>query len=242
VAEELIYAPVRTGRNLPDQIARQILDLVSSRQLRVGSRLPPLDELGELLGVSRTALREALKLLEAWGIIVVKPGIGTFIAEVAADVLAVPLKISAERSDQSIRHLHQLREAVEPPIAALAALHARPEHIAKLEEAVARMDAALNDPTAYIQADLDFHSTLADATGNNLFLLVIYPVIDLLQEARLRFVQNPGAGERAQTFHRLLLEQIKAGNAAGARAAMQAHLDQAWGELPHESDALPRAG
>jgi len=130
-------------------------------------------------------LREAIKLLDAWGILTVKHGVGTFVSSVTEDALTIPFKVSVERSKEAIRNLHQLREALEPAIATLAAENARPEHLEKMEEALHRMDQSLANPTEYIQADLAFHSALANATGNDLFLILVYPVIDLLQDVRL---------------------------------------------------------
>ena len=232
MGESTIYKPVGIGKGaLSEQIAHQILDLVAHRQLEVGSRLPPLDELCTHLRVSRTVVREAIKLLDAWGVLTVKHGVGTFVAGLTESILRIPLKVSVERSEEAILNLHQLREALEPDIAAIAADNAKPEHIEEMEEALRRMDDALANPYEYAQADLDFHSALAQATGNDLFLIVIYSVIDLLQDARCLALQSPGAGERAQAYHQLILEHVKARRADGAREAMNAHLGQAWGEI-----------
>jgi len=234
-----LYQPVRAVKGtLSEQVARQIIDLIACNQLEAGSRLPPLDELTGYLEVSRTAVREAIKLLGAWGIVAVRHGVGTFVAEPGENALRIPLQVSAERSEQAIRNLHQVREALEPNIAAIAARNAGPEHIKEMEEALRRMDQALDDPVAYIQADLDFHSALARATGNDLFLIAIHPVIDLLQDIRELAQQTPGAMERGQAFHHELLKHIKAGpdHADQARQAMLRHLGQVWSEIMSQSD------
>jgi GntR family transcriptional repressor for pyruvate dehydrogenase complex len=227
-----MYLPVKTGKGaLSHQVAEQILRLVAEKQLKAGSQLPPLDELCVDLGVSRTVLREAIKLLDAWGVLTVRPGVGTFVAGMTSDVLMVPIRLSAERSEERIRKLHQLRESVEDDIAAIAATTARPEHIAAMESALMKMDQSLADPNEFVQADLEFHSILAQATGNDLFVIVIHPVIDLLQDERCVAIESPGAGERAQTYHRMILKSIKAGDAGSAREAMRAHLNQVWEEI-----------
>lgn len=235
--ESTLYQPVRTDKGaLSDQVARQIIDLIVSRQLEVGSRLPPLQELTKHLGVSRTAVREAIKLLDAWGAVTVKHGVGTFVAGLAEDALTIPFKMSAERSEETIRDLHQVREALEPDIAAIAADNVRSEHIEEMEEALRRMDQALDNPDEYIQADLAFHSTLAKATGNDLFLIVIHPVIDLLQDVMCLVYQTPGAAERGQAFHRMIFERVKAGHADEAREAMRSHLDQVLLDIQPQLD------
>lgn len=232
-----IYRPVRTGKGvLSDQVAHQILDLITSKQLEVGTRLPPLEVLTKYLAVSRTAVREAIKTLDAWGAVTIKHGVGTFVAATADDVLTIPLRMTADRSAEAIRHLHELREALEPSIAALAATNAHPEHTRQMEEAISRMDNASSDAQEYAEADLQFHSALAEATGNDLILIVIHPVIGLLQEARRLAIQSPGAGERAQVHHRIILDHVKSGRAEQARQAMVAHLNQTWQEIKKESE------
>ena len=227
--ESTLYQPVRPGRGvLSDQVAYQIVDLIANDQLQVGDRLPPLDEFSSYLGVSRTAVREAIKLLDAWGVVTVKHGVGTFVAGHPEHALTVPFRLSAERSPETFAHLHQLRVALEPDIACLAARKAQPEQIAQMEEAVLLMDRALGDPEKYIPADVAFHTALAKATGNDLFLLVLRPVIDLLSDAMRLSEQTQGATARGQAFHRALLAQIKAGEADKAGKTMRSHLDQVW--------------
>ena len=232
MAEETVYHPVRPdGGDLPLQAARQVLDLIESRELEVDSQLPSLDELSRHLGVSRASVREAIKLLDAWGVVTVKHGVGTFVAGLRTDTLRIPFKVSAERGHRAIFRLHQLREALEPDIAALAARNARPEHIEQMGEALLKMEQTLDNPRDYLPADMVFHSTLAEATGNDLFLLIIHAVIGLLEDTRYLTIQSPGAAERAQPSHRLVFEYVKAGHADEAREAMQSHLDVTWREI-----------
>jgi GntR family transcriptional repressor for pyruvate dehydrogenase complex len=216
--------------DLSDRIVQQVLSLIVDNQLEVGDRLPPIEELCRRFDVSRTSIRESIKLLDAWGVITVKHGIGIFVSGPTKDTLRIPFKVSLERGEQAIPHLHQLREALEPDIAALAAQNARPEEIKKIEDAGRAMEESIHDPAQFIKYDLAFHSALAEATGNELFLIVIHSVVDLLQNARSVAVQTPGAAERAQQYHMAILDQIKAGNPEGARETMKTHLVQAWSE------------
>ena len=237
MTETTLYHRIRMDKGaLSEQVARQIVDLITTRQLEAGSRLPPLDELTGYLGVSRTATREAIKLLEAWGVVAVKHGVGTFVSELAEDTLTIPIKVSAERSEETVRNLQQVREALEPDIAAIAARNAKPEHIQEMEEALHRMDRALDNPDEYIEADMAFHLALARATGNDLFLIVLHPVIDLLRDGMRLVCPTPGATERGQTFHRTIVEHVKAGQADHARQTMQSHLDQVWLDMQSRLD------
>jgi len=136
-----------------------------------------------------------------------------------------------ERSDKAICHLHQLREALEPDIAAFAALNAQDEHIRLIEQTIRSMEKCMDTPKSFIVHDLAFHAALADATGNNLFLIVIHSVVDLLQDMRNLAVSTPGAPARAHQYHMRILENIKAKNPNGARQEMKSHLSQTWSEI-----------
>lgn len=216
---------------LSDHIVHHILDMISINKLEERSRLPSIEDLSKKLGVSRTSLREAIKLLEAWGVVTVRHGVGVFVAESKKDSLKIPLRVSMEWSEKAIHQLHQLRQAMEPEIAAIASKNARSKHMRSLAEAIQEMDQSIDDPDRFIMHDLVFHSNLAEATGNNLFLIVIHSVVDLLQDVRNLAISNTGASERAQKYHVKILEEIKAGNPVGARITMQAHMIQTWSEI-----------
>jgi len=230
MGDSSLYQPIRMGKGaLSEQVAHQIIDLIADKRLKAGTRLPSLDELASFLGVSRTAVREAIKLLDAWGVVTVKHGVGTFVAEQAGDALRVPFQVSMERGEKSIRNLLQLREVLEPGIAGLAAEHALPEHLSEMQEALGRMDHTLTtDADEFNKADMAFHVALAKATGNDLFLLVISPIVDIFHDLYHVAHRVPGAAARGQAFHWIILKHIEAGNAEEAREAMRAHMKQVW--------------
>ena len=230
--QESFYYPLKADREaVSGQVARRVLDLIHSQHLRIGDRLPSLEELSEHLGASRASVREAMKLLDAWGVITVRHGVGTFVSGLVKDSLLIPFKVSAERADHAIVNLHQLREALEPYIAASAARNAQPEHIRKMEEALRKMEQTLDNPAGHLPADIAFHSALAEATGNDLFLLIIYPVIGLLEDAKYLAIQFPGATRKGQPYHQRVLDFVKTGRPEQARQAMQDLLDITWHEI-----------
>ena len=216
---------------LSDQVAHQILRLIISKELKPGDRLPSLDDLCDSLGVSRTSVREGLKLLNAWGVIEIKRGIGTFVTDSLVNMLQVPLKISAERGEQMVLKLHQVREALEPSIAGIAAREASKKQLRKIEFALDRMTNTPENSEDFILYDLEFHSSIAEATGNKLFLIIIYPIINLLQDTLKLAIKPSGARERAQKYHHEIFAQIKARNSTGAQQEMQEHLNQSWNEI-----------
>ena len=127
-----IFRTVRLDEGLLSvQAARQVRELIQAGELRRGERLPSERELCEQLGVSRTVVREAIKMLRASGLVKVRLGVGTFIAEEPANILEGTLNYADDQEARKISDLQQVREMLEPAAAALAAQNANPEDIQK---------------------------------------------------------------------------------------------------------------
>ena len=123
-------------------------------------------------------------------------------------------------------HLGEVRNILEPHIAALAATRTEQQHLRSLWEAFQSMDRNLDNPDGYIEADLDFHLALAEAAGNPLILSLLDSIVSLLREERIRLFQIKGAPERSQRHHKRILEAIERRDPEGAREAMRAHLQE----------------
>jgi GntR family transcriptional regulator, transcriptional repressor for pyruvate dehydrogenase complex len=216
---------------LSTQTAQQIIDMIKSGDLKEGEQLPSEREFCERLGVSRTVVREAIKLLKASGIVRVRLGIGTFIAESSMNILEIPLSFSSETDQKKISDLQEVREVIEPTIAALAAIHARADSILKMDQSISEMDNQKFNSYPYIQADNNFHIALAEGSNNSVFLLLVNSIVDLLQEARKLAVSSPGAAERANYYHKRILNAIKSKNSQEAFDAMDEHMRQTKGDI-----------
>ena len=220
------YEPIESER-LYERIVAQIEQRILRGDLHVGDQLPPERELGEQFGVSRTAVREAVKALREKGLLETYPGRGTFITDGTSRAMRHSLNwVVSIGAAHGSEDLVQVREILEPEIAALAATHATAEQLASLDKAVAVMDAALNDAEAFIEGDLDFHLTLAEATQNDIIPILIDSIIDLLREQRKRIFFTPGGPQRGQIHHKRILKAVKQHDPDAARKAMRAHLTQ----------------
>src|SRR5437764_15044155 len=123
-------------------------------------------------------------------------------------------------------YLAEVRSILEPDIAALAATRAEEQHLVSMREAVAVMDRSLQDPAAFIEADLDFHLALAEAAANPLILSLLDSIVGLLREQRMGIFQVEGGPERGQYHHKKILEAVEHRDPLAARDAMKAHLRQ----------------
>jgi len=223
---DAMYKIVRTSR-LYEQIVQQVEDSIHKGSLKPGDQLPPERELAQQFGVSRTAVREAVKALREKGLVEAYPGRGTFIT----DGTSYSIKQSLDRmlkvgQAEGSGFLVEVREILEPEIAALAATRADEETITEMKEAIEVMDEAKRDPDTYIEADLDFHLALAEAAANPLILSLIDSIVGLLRQQRIGIFQVEGGPGRGQYHHKRILEAIEHRDSAGAREAMKAHLRQ----------------
>jgi GntR family transcriptional repressor for pyruvate dehydrogenase complex len=223
---ENMYKTIQSSR-LYEQIVKQIEDSIEKGELKEGDQLPAERELALQFGVSRTAVREAVKTLREKGLVEAYPGRGTFITSETSNSIRLTFDrmIKIEPREGTI-HLVEVREILEPEIAALAATRVTTENLTELREAVEIMDNAKGDPDSFIEADLDFHLALAEAAANPMILSLIDSIVGVLREQRLSIFKVEGGPDRGQYHHKRILEAIENRDSAGAREAMRAHLRQ----------------
>jgi GntR family transcriptional repressor for pyruvate dehydrogenase complex len=221
-----VYKLVRTSR-LYEQIVQQIEESILQGALKAGDQLPAERELALRFGVSRTAVREAVKALREKGLVEAYSGRGTFITDGTSQAVRQSFDLMVKIGQpEGSTDLAEVRSILEPGIAALAAERAQESDRATLRESVAVMDRALKDADAYIEADLDFHLALAEAAANPLILSLIDSIVGLLREQRLRIFKVEGGPERGQFHHKRILEAVERRDSKKAWEAMKAHLEQ----------------
>jgi GntR family transcriptional regulator, transcriptional repressor for pyruvate dehydrogenase complex len=221
-----VYKVVQTSR-LYEQIVQQIEESVQKGTLKEGDQLPAERELAQQFGVSRTAVREAIKALHEKGLVDAFPGRGTFITSGNSNSMRQSLdRILKSGQPDGAAHLVEIREILEPEIAAMAAVRADEQDLTTMREAVSVMDNARDDADAYIEADLDFHLSLAEAAANPFILSLIDSIVGMLREQRKRIFYVDGGPARGQFHHKRILDAVERRDPQAAREAMQAHLRQ----------------
>jgi GntR family transcriptional regulator, transcriptional repressor for pyruvate dehydrogenase complex len=226
VKGESMYKAIQASR-LYEQIVEQIEASIQKGALKPGDQLPAERDLASQFGVSRTAVREAVKALREKGLVEAYPGRGTFVTSDTSNGIRLTLDRMIRTGQlEGTLQLVEVREILEPEIAALAAKRADEETVKEMSEAVGIMDKASRDPDAYIEADLDFHLALAEAAANPIILSLIDSIVGVLREQRMSIFKVDGGPERGQFHHKRILEAIEQHNADAAREAMRAHLCQ----------------
>lgn len=213
------------GRNLHERIANTLGERIVSGLHPPGKPLPTEIELCASLSVSRSALREAFKLLAAKRLIVSRQKVGTLVRARAEwnmldpEVLAWNLR--AAPTDEFVNGLFEVRKIVEPSAAALAAERRSPEGIAQIERALADMFRHQGNSTDLIEADLRFHQSILDATGNY-FLASFGAVIENSLQASFRFswAGRYHTPEYSLRQHQGVMEAIRDGHPTEAYGVM----------------------
>ncbi len=220
------YKTIQTSR-LYEQIVRQIEESILSGDLKTGDQLPAERELAEQFGVSRTAVREAVKALREKGLVEAYSGRGTFITNGTSQSIrqSFDRMIKFGQPEGTVQ-LAEVRSILEPGIAALAATRIEESNLAAMRDAYGVMDRSLNDADAFIEADLDFHLAIAEAAANTVILSLIDSIIGVLREQRTRIFRLQGGPERGQFHHKRILEALEAKDPQRAFDAMKAHLQQ----------------
>lgn len=220
--------PVRAVR-LSDQVAAQLQALITERHLRTGEKLPSERELCDLLGVSRTVVREAVRALVVKGLLDVRPGGGATVRApdpaVVSELMTVMLRSGG--SDVAFVHIQEVRRLLEVELAGLAAQRHDDMDLLRIESFLSAMVEHQHDPPRWAAADVGFHRAIATATHNPLYPILLDSISEMLVEVRLTGIRLPETPQKAFAHHSQIFDRIKARDRVGARKAMQDHLQEA---------------
>jgi GntR family transcriptional repressor for pyruvate dehydrogenase complex len=194
--------------------------------MKPGDKLPPEWQLGEMFGVGRSSIRDAVRRLQAMGLVEPHQGRGTVVCEVSDTSIVNPLASVLVRKRKLVAELLDVRKIIEPGIAARAARNASSEQIAELEAILARQAQKAKQGESVIEEDSNFHYCLALAADNSVVLRVLDVLMDLLQKSREHSLQVKGRTQKSLAGHRNIISAIKRKDAAAAETAMRRHLEQ----------------
>jgi GntR family transcriptional repressor for pyruvate dehydrogenase complex len=223
----------------PEMVAEQILAKINSGELMPGGRLPAQRDLATMLGVGRSSVREAINALVVAGVLEAVHGKGTFVTHDSRSDAGL-LKLKAALGAGSLLELMEARELLECKTAALAAERADEVQIRGLREVLAQMAGEHADYAHFLQADLQFHARLAEATGNcvigELTKLVLDKVVAQHDELRTGRLSTAYRDQSIDTA-RQVVTAVEEGDSAAAARWMATHLNAIRQEL---LEILPR--
>ncbi len=193
-------------------------------KLKPGDMLPSERELVRAFRVSRTSIRDAIRSLEATGLLEPRQGIGTVVREFSADAILTPVAGALRQKRKAIDELLDVRMIIEPALARRAALHATSEQIVELQTILGRQEELVHRGELATEEDSSFHYTLALAANNSVMLKLVHVLMDLLREMRERSLEVGGRPQKSLAGHRRILAAVQQGDAAAAESAMRRHL------------------
>lgn len=217
--------PVST-MTLSEQVANQIIDVITGGQWEPGQKLPSEAELCEAFSVGRSTLREALKSLSFSGFVRVKAGDGSYVADSPPGLFG---RVDTSRFDtqRDLSYIIETRFALETRIAPLCAERATPEDLERIESLLAKMQQCLEaGGEGFLECDIEFHLAIAAGTKNPFFLGIMQVLRDPV--LHLMHVLKRSGLDRAQAEHVELVAALRARDARRAQRAMQDHLRTYW--------------
>ena len=225
--------------SIAEEIAKQIMDLISSGTLRPGQRLPAERELCEHFRTSRPSLREALRGLAIVGVLDARVGDGTSVSVNGGVFMRKVMELRMITEKHDIDNLLDARLALEVMSAARAAKNATEENLNELRELLAKMKASGTNETQFARLDAEFHVVIAKASGNTLILDLVSMIRSQLIRALTNALRSPNAIWHSNEEHATLLNAIERHDPDASRAAMLAHLE---GFQRHSLDTASRLG
>lgn len=221
-----MFTEISREATLTDRALEQVQNLIVNGSLKPGEKLPSERALGEMLGVSRTVVRELVRLLTATGLVEVRAGSGTYVRELGADMVRKPIDLLLQANALRMEDIQETRAALEIEIAGLAAERAGAQAINKLEENLDLLKKPGLAPGEFASIDVEFHTLLASAADNPLLSVLVNSLNGVMKQVRLQLIHNlQGMPERAYFYHSRILEEVRNHRVEGAKAVMRAHLD-----------------
>jgi DNA-binding FadR family transcriptional regulator len=221
---------------LVEQVAQNLIDFIEDNQLKPGDTLPASAELADNFGVSRPVVREALKFLEAKGLIEIANGKKPAIKPITMEPLQGFFDRVIKVEQEALKEFMEVRQGLEIQSAKLAAQRRTPEELVELKAVIAAMRQNLHNPDTFADLDVEFHLIIAKASHNTMMVRLIKSIRETLRVTvgeGLRHRLSEKQVEPVQRGHEAILKAIEQGNPKAASEAMRAHFEGAilsiWG-------------
>ncbi len=209
-----------------EEVVSQIHDLIQDGRLKPGAQLPSERELAETFKVSRASVREALRALEAEGLVTSRTGTGTFVAELPMEPLVAALAAVLSKKKDALADIFEMRRLIEPQIAALAAERATQTNIKWMKQILDKQAKEVREGAPGVEADTEFHCAIGQATQNEALKKVGSGLMEILSHSREESLQTLGRNQASLNSHRKILSAIEAHDKDRARKAMNQHIQQ----------------
>jgi GntR family transcriptional repressor for pyruvate dehydrogenase complex len=209
-----------------EEVFSQIHELIREGRFKARDQLPSERELAETFKVSRTSVREALRVLENQGLIISRTGTGNFVADLPVESLIGPLARMLIDEKKALADVFELRKLIEPHIAALAAERATERDVAQLKRIVAKQTDAVSRGETGVEADAELHLCISRATQNQALQKLVFGLMEMLSRSREESLQTAKRRKASIDTHRKIIAAIEKHDRIKARNEMLRHIEE----------------
>ena len=235
----------RMKQEIPDthrtmQVVNHIRSLIENGTLQLGDKIPPEREFARSLKISRASLRTGIGYLVAMGVMKVRHGVGTFVADGPAEFGKASFSLIGVLHGFQTWHMFEVRLILESHLAALAAERGKEEHHTALAEEVAEFFASVDNPAEFLIHDVLFHRILSQASGNPILAALMETITSALYDKRRKTVERSTDLRESAEMHRQIYRAIRAHDPVEAQKLMEQHLRMARTAQGMERRAAPK--
>ena len=221
------------GKSLTVRVAETIKNDIIRRRMKPGDKIPSESLLMEQFHVSRTTVREAMKLLKAENIVVIRRGDGTYVSD-KTGVKDDPLGLLFSGATELLEELLEARLLIEPRLIDLAVLRATPADIARLQNILEQMEQVSQQNEEYMALDIEFHTHIARCAHNNVLEKIVPVICDSIHKGYPETMHALGTFERAQTSHRNIFRSIVDKDTFLAEYEVERHIRQTLDDVKNK--------
>lgn len=221
------------------QVVNHIRKLIEDGTLQPGDKIPPEREFAQMLGISRASLRTGIGYLAAMGVMKVRHGVGTFVADGPPELGKSSFDLMGALYGFKPWQMFEARFILESHMAALAAERGKEEHHSALAEEVTEMYATFDKPSEYLIHDIAFHRTIARASGNPILAALMETITSALYDKRRKTAERSRDLRESAELHREIYKAIRAHKPAEASRLMEKHLRMAEASQDMEEASAP---
>lgn len=224
------FKQIVQNEKLSKEIDKQIENSIREKILIPGQELPAESELCKIFGVSRTVIREAIHMLGTRGLVTIKRGKKTVINEYheALNLSPIQFYLECNLNDRLIRDWITIRSIMEPPLTRLAAINRKEKDLIILEDVVKKLGDKSNSNKKRAQLDQIFHSTIADATQNQIITLIMKPIYEMMPKIKSIVIKKSKLSKKfTNDEHQKIFDCIINKDSDGAFLSMVEHMESA---------------
>lgn len=217
--------PIIQRTKILEQVVDILKDLILKGNYKIGDYLPSEIELCRQMGIGRSTLREAIKILESYGLVEKTHGVGVIVVDESFKATSGMFRLTLIRKGYTMKELFEFRSTNEIRTAELASLYATKSNLQEIEKYLQIMRNNMASESEYLNADIEFHLAIAKASQNKLYMMILQIVRPLLEEMIQTTMMYHHRPEQNFNFHENIFKAIKNGDTSLSITAMKKHLE-----------------